>query len=94
MAKAIWNGRVLAQSDDTVVVEGNHYFPPESLDKSLFTDSATTSFCPWKGTANYYCVQVEGETNADAAWVYRDPKDAAKEIKDHVAFWKGVEVEG
>ncbi len=93
MAKAIWNGRVLAQSDDTVVVEGNHYFPPESLDKSLFRDSKTTTVCGWKGTANYFTVEVDGEVNEDAAWVYRSPKQAAAQIKDHVAFWRGVTVE-
>ena len=93
MAKAIWNGRVLAQSDDTVVVEGNHYFPPESLDKSLFRDSKTTRVCGWKGTANYFTVEVDGEVNEDAAWVYRSPKQAAAQIKDHVAFWRGVTVE-
>ncbi|MEM6292401.1 MAG: DUF427 domain-containing protein [Myxococcota bacterium] len=93
MAKAIWNGRVLAESDDTVVVEGNHYFPPESLDKSLFRDSEKTTVCGWKGTANYFTVEVDGAVNEDAAWVYRSPKQAAAQIKDHVAFWRGVTVE-
>ncbi len=93
MAKAIWNGRVLAQSDDTIVVDGNHYFPPESLDKSLFRESEKTTRCGWKGTANYFSVDVDGEVNEDAAWTYRTPKSAAKSIKDHVAFWRGVSVE-
>ena len=93
MATARWNGQILAQSNDTKVVEGNHYFPPESLNKDLFSESEHTSFCPWKGTAGYYDLVVEGQTNKDAAWVYRSPKDEAAEIKDHVAFWKGVKVE-
>ncbi|MCU0309363.1 MAG: DUF427 domain-containing protein [Acidimicrobiales bacterium] len=93
MAKATWNGAVLAESDTTVVVEGNHYFPPASLNDEYFVDSATTSVCPWKGTAAYRSVVVDGETNADAAWYYPAPKDAAAEIKDHVAFWRGVTVE-
>jgi len=92
MAKAVWNSTVLAESDDTVVVEGNHYFPPDSVRREYFTESATSSVCPWKGTASYYSVAVDGEENADAAWYYPQPKDAAAEIKDHVAFWNGVEV--
>jgi uncharacterized protein (DUF427 family) len=91
MATATWNGTVIAQSDDTVVVEGNHYFPKDSVSATL-SDSATTSICPWKGTASYYSVEVDGAKNADAAWYYPEPKDAAKEIKDRVAFWKGVVV--
>lgn len=90
--RAIWNDTVLAESDDTVVVEGNHYFPASSLDLELFSETATTSNCPWKGTASYYSVTVDGKENKDAAWYYQAPKDAAKEIKDHVAFWKGVQV--
>jgi uncharacterized protein (DUF427 family) len=90
--KAIWNGTVIAQSDDTVVIERNHYFPVESLVPELLTDSDTTSFCPWKGTANYYTISIDGETNADAAWYYRDPKDAASANRGRVAFWKGVQV--
>lgn len=90
--KAIWNGAVLAESDDTVVVEGNHYFPAESMKSEHFQPSETSTICPWKGTASYYDVVVDGEINGDAAWYYPEPKDAAKEIKDHVAFWKGVEV--
>ena len=90
--KAVWNGAVIAESDETVVVEGNHYFPPESLNRDHLQDSDHATVCPWKGTAGYFDVVVDGATNANAAWVYRDPKDAAAEIKDHVAFWKAVEV--
>ena len=90
--KATWNGAVLAESDDTVVVEGNHYFPPESLDRSYFVDSDTHTTCPWKGKASYYSIEVDGEVNADAAWTYPDPSPAASEIRDHVAFWRGVVV--
>lgn len=92
MVQAKWNGVIIAESDDTVVVEGNHYFPRDAVKSELFGDSDTTSFCPWKGTASYHSVTVEGETNADAAWYYDDPKEAASEIKDRIAFWKGVEV--
>lgn len=90
--KAIWHGTLLAESDDTVVVEGNHYFPADSIEATCFRPSAHTSFCPWKGTASYYDVEVGGERNENAAWFYADPKSAAAEIKDRVAFWKGVEV--
>ena len=90
--KAIWNGHVIAESENTVVVDGNHYFPLDSVDRSTLKPSDTTSVCGWKGTANYYHLEVDGSTNADAVWVYRAPKDAAKEIKEHLAFWKGVEV--
>jgi uncharacterized protein (DUF427 family) len=90
--RATWNGAVLAESDDTVVVENNHYFPESSLNRDYFSGSDTTSICPWKGTASYYSVNVEGETNADAAWYYPDPKDEAEMVTDRVAFWKGVEV--
>ncbi len=92
MVQAIWNGQVIAESDNTESVEGNHYFPPGSLKEEFFKDSSTTTVCGWKGTANYYTIEVDGQTNADAAWVYRDPKEAASNIKDYVAFWKGVEV--
>lgn len=92
MARAMWNGVVLAESDATVVVEGNHYFPPDSIDRSRFTPSSTHTTCSWKGVASYYTVNVEGATNVDAAWYYPEPKDAAANIKDHVAFWKGVTV--
>ena len=91
--KATWNGSVLAESDDTVVVEGNQYFPADSITREHFRESATHTTCPWKGEASYYDVVVNGETNKDAAWYYPEPKDAAKEIKDHVAFWRGVKVE-
>jgi uncharacterized protein (DUF427 family) len=90
--KATWHGTTLAESDATVVVEGNHYFPPESVKAEYFSDSPTHSTCPWKGEASYKTIEVDGDTNADAAWFYPDPKDAAAEIKDHYAFWKGVEV--
>jgi uncharacterized protein (DUF427 family) len=90
--KAIWNGTVLAESNDTEVVEGNHYFPASSIKREHFKPSATHSVCPWKGTASYYTISAGGKENADAAWYYPAPKDAAKQIKDHVAFWKGVEV--
>ena len=91
--KAIWNGVVLAESDDTVVVEGNQYFPPDSIRRDYFRESGTHTTCPWKGEASYYDLVVNGETNKDAAWYDTSPKDAAKEIKDHVAFWRGVRVE-
>jgi uncharacterized protein (DUF427 family) len=90
--KAIWNDTVLAESDDTVVVEGNHYFPPESIRAEHFKPSDTHTVCGWKGTASYHNVVVNGQTNADAAWFYPEPKDAAKEIKDRIAFWRGVQV--
>ncbi|MEO1204281.1 MAG: DUF427 domain-containing protein [Pseudomonadota bacterium] len=92
--KATWNGQIIAESDDTVVVEGNHYFPRDSVNDSLLVDSDKTTVCPWKGTANYYSLSVDGETNADAAWYYAEPKGAAAEIKGRVAFWRGVEVTG
>ena len=92
MPTATWNGATLARSEDTVVVEGNHYFPADSIDPALFEDSATHSHCPWKGDASYKTVVVDGRRNADAAWFYPDPKPAAAEIKDRFAFWKGVTV--
>ena len=92
MPKAIWNGAVLAESDRTVVVEGNHYFPPQSLRREFLKDSPTHTFCGWKGTASYYTVEVNGAVNADAAWYYPDPLPAAREIAGHVAFWRGVQV--
>ena len=91
MATASWNGTVIASSDDTVVEEGNHYFPRESVTATL-RDSDTQTVCPWKGTASYFSVEVDGQVNRDAAWYYPAPQDAAAEIKDRVAFWKGVEV--
>ena len=93
MAKATWNGAVIAESDKFEVVEGNVYFPPDSLKREFFQDSATTTVCGWKGTASYFDVVVAGKTNKDAAWVYRTPKDAAKEITGYVAFWRGVTVD-
>lgn len=93
MPKAIWNGVVLAESDATEMVEGNHYFPPESLNMDYFRDSNHTSVCPWKGTANYYHLEADGQTNSNAAWIYRTPKEAAKNITGYVAFWRGVTVE-
>lgn len=90
--KAIWNGTVLAESDDTVVVEGNHYFPAESLRRDYFASSSTHTRCPWKGIASYYTIQVGEARNPDAAWFYPDPKEAAEHIRNRVAFWRGVEV--
>ena len=90
--KAIWNGKVIAESEDTVVIEGNHYFPAQSVNKEYFKDSSSNTFCPWKGTASYYSLDVEGNQNPDAAWYYPQPSELAKQIKDYVAFWKGVEV--
>jgi len=91
--KAIWNNKIIAESNDTEVVEGNHYFPVESVKKEFLKESDTTSVCPWKGTASYYTLEVDGKTNEDAAWYYPEPKDAAKQIKNHIAFWKKVTVE-
>ena len=91
--KALWNNAVLADSDQTIVIEGNHYFPPDSIKRQYFEPSDTHTFCPWKGEASYYDVKVNGEVNKDAAWYYADPKLAASEIKDYVAFWHGVKVE-
>jgi len=90
--KAVWNDKVIAESDDTVVVEGNHYFPLDSVDAALLSPSDTTTACPWKGTANYYTLDVDGARNPDAAWYYADPKAAADNIRGRVAFWKGVKV--
>ena len=92
MAKAVWNGKTLAESDKIEKVEGNLYFPADSIDSTLFKPSATTSVCPWKGTASYHTLVVDGAENRDAAWFYPEPKEKAANIKDHVAFWKGVEV--
>lgn len=88
--KAEWNGKVIADSDETVVVEGNHYFPPDSVLREFLQPSSTTTVCPWKGTASYYSLVVAGKENRDAAWYYPNPKEAAAEIKNHVAFWRGV----
>jgi uncharacterized protein (DUF427 family) len=93
MAKAIWQGKVLAESDRVELVEGNVYFPPGAGDRRFFKTSPTTTVCPWKGMAHYYTVVVDGRENPDAAWYYPTPKTAAAQIKDHVAFWHGVTVE-
>ena len=91
--KAIWNGATIAESNDTIVVEGNHYFPPEAVNKAFLQPSETHTVCGWKGTASYYNVVVNGQVNKDAAWYYPEMKDAAKNIEGYVAFWKGVKVE-
>lgn len=93
MPKAIWNGAVLAESDNCEVVEGNQYFPADAVKREYFKESGTHTTCPWKGLASYYTVVVDGKENKDAAWYYPSPKDAAKQIKDYVAFWRGVKVE-
>lgn len=90
--KAVWNGVTIAESDSTEVVEGNHYFPADSVNSEYLQESALTSVCPWKGTANYYDVVVDGKVNSDAAWHYDDPKERAENIRGHVAFWRGVTV--
>ena len=90
--RAIWNGTVIAESDKAVVIEGNHYFPPDSLVAANFRENSATTVCPWKGTANYFDVVVGDKVNESAAWVYKTPKDAARNITNYVAFWRGVEV--
>jgi uncharacterized protein (DUF427 family) len=90
--KAVWNGAVLAESDKTIVVEGNHYFPPDSLKREFFTEGGMNTVCFWKGKASYYDVEVDGKVNKDAAWYYPSPSPAAKQIADYVAFWRGVKV--
>lgn len=90
--KAIWNDKVIAESNDTVVIEGNHYFPAESINKDFLKESSTHTVCPWKGTASYYTLEIDGKENQDAAWYYPEVSEAARAIKGHVAFWKGVEV--
>ncbi|HEX8080212.1 MAG TPA: DUF427 domain-containing protein [Jatrophihabitans sp.] len=90
--QAIWNGEVIAESDDTVVVENNHYFPLDSVRQDVLRPSQYETLCPWKGTASYYSLEVDGKLNQDAAWYYSEPKEAASQIKDRVAFWRGVEV--
>lgn len=94
VVKAVWNGVVLAESDQTIVVEGNHYFPPEAIKWDYFMHSETHTTCPWKGVASYYTVQVNGQSNRDAAWYYPETKPAAANIKGRIAFWRGVRVEG
>jgi uncharacterized protein (DUF427 family) len=90
--KAIWHGTVIAESDDTILIEGNHYFPFDSINQAYFTDSTHTSTCGWKGLANYYTINVNGKINENAAWVYKTPKTAAIEIKGYIAFWQGITV--
>ncbi|MCK0157780.1 DUF427 domain-containing protein [Cellulophaga sp. F20128] len=90
--KAIWNNQILAESDATVVIEGNHYFPIESIKKEYFKSSDMHTHCPWKGQASYYTLDVDGKTNEDAAWYYQEPSALAKGIKDHLAFWRGVTI--
>ncbi|MCA1757425.1 MAG: DUF427 domain-containing protein [Bacteroidales bacterium] len=92
--KAIWNNMVIADSDDTIVIEKNHYFPPDSVRMEVLSDSETKSVCPWKGNASYYDITVDGRINRDAAWYYPQPKEAAEHIKGYIAFWKGVEITG
>ena len=92
MPRAVWRDAVIAESDDTVIVEGNHYFPPESVRRELFSPTELTTVCPWKGTASYYTVTVDGESFENVAWYYPEPKDAAAEIRDHVAFYPKVSV--
>jgi uncharacterized protein (DUF427 family) len=91
--KAIWNNQILAESDNTVVVEGNHYFPAEAIKREYFQESNTHTTCPWKGLASYYSLNVDGQQNKDAAWYYPEPKPAADQIRGYVAFWKGVQVQ-
>ncbi len=93
MPKAIWNGAVLAESEKCEIVEGNHYFSPDTIKRQYFTPSATHTTCSWKGEASYYDIEVNGQVNKDAAWYYPSPKEAAKHLAGHVAFWKGVKVE-
>ena len=92
MVKAVWNGATIAESEETIVVEGNHYFPRDAVNAELLVPSGTTTVCPWKGTASYYSLAVDGAENRDAAWYYPETKPAADEIRDRIAFWKGVEV--
>ena len=90
--KAVWNNTVIAESDSTIVIEGNQYFPPESIKKEFFDESSTNTRCGWKGTASYYSIKIDGELNKDCAWYYPEPSEAATKIKGYIAFWKGVEV--
>jgi uncharacterized protein (DUF427 family) len=92
MATATWNGTVIAESDETTIVEGNHYFPPDAVRQEFLRPSSTHTTCPWKGEASYYTLEVNGDRNEDAAWYYPEPKRAAQQIKDYVAFWRGVEI--
>ena len=90
--KAIWKNEIIAESDETIVIEGNHYFPPDSVNREFMVESSTVTTCPWKGDASYYDIVIDDEVNKDAAWYYPEPKEEAAEIKDHVAFWKGVRI--
>lgn len=90
--KAIWNDKIIAESNDTILVEGNHYFPPTSINKDFFNMSETNTTCGWKGKASYYTLSVNGQLNMDAAWYYPTPKEAAKNITNYIAFWKGVDI--
>jgi len=92
MVRAEWNGAVIAESDRTIVVEGNHYFPPDAVNRAYLTDSSHHTTCPWKGVASYYNVVVDGQINREAAWYYPQPKEAAQQIAGYIAFWKGVKV--
>ncbi len=92
MVRAVWNGATIAESDDTIIVEGNHYFPRAAVDAAMLRESDTHTTCPWKGMASYYSLSVDGAENRDAAWYYPDPKPAAAAIRDRIAFWKGVQV--
>ncbi len=94
MARAIWNGTVVAESDETIVVEGNHYFPPDSVYEQFLVDNTSRTVCPWKGVASYYDVAVDGEVSRGGAWYYPDPSPAAADIAGYIAFWRGVHVEG
>lgn len=93
MPRAVWNGEVIAESDETIVVEGNHYFPPSAVKREFLQESEKHTTCPWKGQASYYTLNVNGKQNIDAAWYYPQPKDAAKHITGYIAFWRGVTVE-
>ena len=90
--EAVWNNKIIAKSDETIIIEGNHYFPPNSINKEYLEESSQTTVCPWKVTAAYYNIEVDGKSNRDSAWYYPNPSEAAKEIKDYIAFWKGVEI--
>ncbi|MFD0766294.1 DUF427 domain-containing protein [Mucilaginibacter lutimaris] len=90
--KAVWNNEVIAESNDTIVIENNHYFPKDSVKSEFLTESATHTICPWKGVASYYTVEIDGQKNIDAAWYYPDPKPAATNITNYIAFWKGVKI--
>ncbi len=90
--KAIWKGQLIAESDDTIIIEGNHYFPPNDIKKEFFVDSEAHTTCPWKGLASYYTIKINGDENPDAAWYYPEASDLAKQIEDYLAFWKGVEI--